>query len=155
MSLIDLKILKDSIATESYEGLLYIPKIADNKILENKQLSSSVIARILMILGQFHVSKGDYKSALDILIKANDYGEKQPNFDQFEILPIIVMTALILNKKDTVTKYFQRAIDKNKNFSQNLEYCYKKAKELKIKISSSEARIQKLELEIKNKQQRP
>lgn len=36
LSLVDLKILKDSIATESYEGLLYIPKIADNKILENK-----------------------------------------------------------------------------------------------------------------------
>ena len=35
LSLVDLKILKDSITTQSYEGLLYIPKISDNKILQN------------------------------------------------------------------------------------------------------------------------
>ncbi|PWA07294.1 ABC transporter permease [Flavobacterium psychrotolerans] len=36
LSLIDVKILKDSIVNESYEGLLYIPKVADTKILESK-----------------------------------------------------------------------------------------------------------------------
>ena len=35
-STIDLKTLKDSIATEYYEGLLYIPKSGDSKVLENK-----------------------------------------------------------------------------------------------------------------------
>lgn len=36
LSLIDLKIIKDSLINESYEGLIYIPKIADYKTLENK-----------------------------------------------------------------------------------------------------------------------
>ena len=33
---VDLKILKDSIVKESYEGLLFIPKVTDYKLLENK-----------------------------------------------------------------------------------------------------------------------
>jgi ABC-2 type transport system permease protein len=36
LSVINLKIIKDSLINESYEGLIYIPKIDDNKILENK-----------------------------------------------------------------------------------------------------------------------
>ncbi|WP_268849250.1 ABC transporter permease [Flavobacterium aestivum] len=36
LSAIDLKFLKDSIANEDYEGLLYIPKTKTNKDLENK-----------------------------------------------------------------------------------------------------------------------
>ena len=35
-SAIDLKILKDSILKESYEGLLYIPKSTENQVLETK-----------------------------------------------------------------------------------------------------------------------
>lgn len=35
-SKVDLKILKDSIVNESYEGLIYVPKITDNSILANK-----------------------------------------------------------------------------------------------------------------------
>ena len=36
LSPIDLKIIKDSLINESYEGLIYIPKIEDYKTLENK-----------------------------------------------------------------------------------------------------------------------
>jgi len=36
LSPIDLKIIKDSLINESYEGLIYIPKIANFKTLENK-----------------------------------------------------------------------------------------------------------------------
>lgn len=36
LSTVDLKILKDSLISESYEGLIFIPKIQDNKILQNK-----------------------------------------------------------------------------------------------------------------------
>lgn len=36
LSPIDLKIIKDSLIKESYEGLIYIPKISDYKTLENK-----------------------------------------------------------------------------------------------------------------------
>ncbi|MBX9808249.1 MAG: ABC transporter permease [Flavobacteriaceae bacterium] len=36
LSSIDVKSLKDSITNESYEGLLYIPKVANDKDLENK-----------------------------------------------------------------------------------------------------------------------
>ena len=36
LSPIDLKKIKDSLINESYEGLIYIPKIADYKTLENK-----------------------------------------------------------------------------------------------------------------------
>ena len=36
LSLIDVQFLKDSITNESYEGLLYIPKVANDKDLENK-----------------------------------------------------------------------------------------------------------------------
>ena len=36
LSPIDLKIIKDSLINESYEGLIYIPKIANYKTLENK-----------------------------------------------------------------------------------------------------------------------
>ncbi len=36
LSVIDVQFLKDSITNESYEGLLYIPKVTDQKELENK-----------------------------------------------------------------------------------------------------------------------
>lgn len=36
LSMLDIKFIKDSITNESYEGLLYIPKVKDNKDLENK-----------------------------------------------------------------------------------------------------------------------
>lgn len=36
LSPIDIKIIKDSLINESYEGLIYIPKILDYKALENK-----------------------------------------------------------------------------------------------------------------------
>ena len=36
LSTVDLKILKDSLVSEYYEGLIFIPKITDNKVLENK-----------------------------------------------------------------------------------------------------------------------
>lgn len=36
LSLVDLKFLKDSILSESYEGLLYIPKVVSNEDLESK-----------------------------------------------------------------------------------------------------------------------
>lgn len=36
LSLIDIKFLKDSITNESYEGLIYIPKVSNDKDLENK-----------------------------------------------------------------------------------------------------------------------
>ncbi|HLF51711.1 ABC transporter permease, partial [Flavobacterium sp.] len=36
LSAIDVKIIKDSLINESYEGLIYIPKAADGKVLENK-----------------------------------------------------------------------------------------------------------------------
>ena len=36
LSEIDVKIIKDSLLNESYEGLIFIPKIGDNKVLENK-----------------------------------------------------------------------------------------------------------------------
>jgi ABC-2 type transport system permease protein len=36
LSQVDLKILKDSVLNESYEGLLYIPKITQNDSLQNK-----------------------------------------------------------------------------------------------------------------------
>lgn len=36
LSLIDIKFLKDSITNESYEGLIYIPKVSNEKDLENK-----------------------------------------------------------------------------------------------------------------------
>ena len=36
LTLIDFKVLKDSIFNDSYEGLLYIPKISSSKALENK-----------------------------------------------------------------------------------------------------------------------
>lgn len=36
LSMVDMKFLKDSITFESYEGVLYIPKVSNNKDLENK-----------------------------------------------------------------------------------------------------------------------
>ena len=36
MSSVDMKVLKDSLVSESFEGLLYIPKVDDYKTLENK-----------------------------------------------------------------------------------------------------------------------
>ena len=36
LTLIDFKVLKDSIFNDSYEGLLYIPKTSNSKALENK-----------------------------------------------------------------------------------------------------------------------
>ena len=36
LSSVAIKVLKDSLISEFYEGLIYIPKITDNKVLENK-----------------------------------------------------------------------------------------------------------------------
>ena len=36
MATVDMKILKDSLVNESFEGILFIPKVEDNKSLENK-----------------------------------------------------------------------------------------------------------------------
>ena len=36
LSAVDIKVIKDSLVQESYEGLIYIPKVADEKTLENK-----------------------------------------------------------------------------------------------------------------------
>ena len=50
LSMIDLKYIKDSITNESYEGLLYIPKVKDNNDLENKiQFISNNSPSILFI----------------------------------------------------------------------------------------------------------
>jgi ABC-2 type transport system permease protein len=50
LSSIDLNYIKDSITNESYEGLLYIPKVTDNKDLENKiQFISNDSPSILFI----------------------------------------------------------------------------------------------------------
>lgn len=36
LSHVDMNVLKDSVISESFEGLIFIPKVADNKALENK-----------------------------------------------------------------------------------------------------------------------
>ncbi|HWS59368.1 MAG TPA: ABC transporter permease, partial [Flavobacterium sp.] len=36
LSAIDIKIIRDSLVQETYEGLIFIPKSQDNKVLENK-----------------------------------------------------------------------------------------------------------------------
>lgn len=74
LSLVDTKILKDSIVSESYEGLLLIPKAADNKSLEkgiqyisNDSPSVSFIEDLEEIINQ-KLTKDNYiKSGLDTL----------------------------------------------------------------------------------------
>ncbi|MDI1256319.1 MAG: ABC transporter permease [Flavobacterium sp.] len=73
-SSVDLKILKDSIVKESYEGLLEIPKVADNKSLQksiqyisNDSPSLDFIDKIEKVIAE-KLTKDNYqKSGLDSL----------------------------------------------------------------------------------------
>jgi ABC-2 type transport system permease protein len=74
LSLVDTKILKDSIVSESYEGLLVIPKTADNKSLEkgiqyisNDSPSVSFIGDLEEIINQKLTQANFIKSGLDTL----------------------------------------------------------------------------------------
>lgn len=74
LSLVDTKILKDSIVSESYEGLLVIPKTADNKSLEkgiqyisNDSPSVSFIGDLEEIIKQKLTQENFIKSGLDTL----------------------------------------------------------------------------------------
>lgn len=74
LSQVDTKILKDSIVSESYEGLLIIPKTADNKSLEkgiqyisNDSPSVSFIEDMEEIINQKLTQDNFIKSGLDTL----------------------------------------------------------------------------------------
>lgn len=74
LSMIDVKFLKDSITNESYEGLLYIPKVTNDKDLENKiqfisneSPSISFIENIQDIVAQKLTKNNFEKSNLDTL----------------------------------------------------------------------------------------
>ena len=73
-SKVDLKILKDSIISESYDGLLYIPKAADNATLQksiqyisNEDPSMGFIGDLEEVIGK-NITKDNYqKAGLDSL----------------------------------------------------------------------------------------
>jgi len=73
-SKVDLKILKDSIVSESYDGLLYIPKAADNATLQksiqyisNEDPSMGFIGDLEEVIGK-NITKDNYqKAGLDSL----------------------------------------------------------------------------------------
>jgi ABC-2 type transport system permease protein len=74
LTLVDTKILKDSIVSESYEGLLVIPKTTDNKSLEkgiqyisNDSPSVSFIEDVEDIISQKLTQDNFVKSGLDTL----------------------------------------------------------------------------------------
>ncbi|MFN3968736.1 ABC transporter permease [Flavobacterium sp.] len=74
LTLVDTKILKDSIVSESYEGLLVIPKTTDNKSLEkgiqyisNDSPSVSFIEDVEEIISQKLTQENFIKSGLDTL----------------------------------------------------------------------------------------
>lgn len=74
LTLVDTKILKDSIVSESYEGLLVIPKTTDNKSLEkgiqyisNDSPSVSFIEDVEEIISQKLTQDNFIKSGLDTL----------------------------------------------------------------------------------------
>ncbi len=77
-SSVDMKILRDSIIRESYEGLLYIPKIDDNKILatkiqyiSNDSPSLSFIDDLQDVISQKMTKANYHKSGLDTLAIKN------------------------------------------------------------------------------------
>jgi len=78
LSNVDTKILKDSIVSESYEGLLLIPKVADNKALENQiqyisndSPSVSFIEDVEDIISHKLTQENYIKSGLDTLAIKN------------------------------------------------------------------------------------
>ncbi|WP_281337239.1 ABC transporter permease [Flavobacterium eburneipallidum] len=78
LSLIDVQFLKDSITKESYEGLLYIPKVANDKELENKiqfisneSPSVSFVENIQDIIAQKLTKDNLEKAKLDTLAIQN------------------------------------------------------------------------------------
>lgn len=75
---VDLKTLKDSIVSEHYEGLLYIPKIEDNKVLSskiqyisNESPSMSFIEDLEDIIAQKLTTSNFQKAGLDTLAIKN------------------------------------------------------------------------------------
>jgi ABC-2 type transport system permease protein len=81
-SSVDMKILKDSIVSESYEGLLYIPKIDDNRVLASKiqyisndSPSLSFIDDLQDIIGKKMTQTNYQKSGLDTLAIKNAEAE--------------------------------------------------------------------------------
>ena len=75
---VDLKTLKDSIVSERYEGLLYIPKIEDNKALSskiqyisNESPSMSFIEDLEDIIAQKITTSNFQKAGLDTLAIKN------------------------------------------------------------------------------------
>ena len=75
---VDLKTLKDSIVSERYEGLLYIPKIEDNKALSskiqyisNESPSMSFIEDVEEIIAQKLTTSNFQKAGLDTLAIKN------------------------------------------------------------------------------------
>jgi len=78
LSTIDVQFLKDSITNESYEGLLYIPKLTQQKDLENKiqyisneSPSISFIENLQDIVAKKLTSNNFEKAKLDILAIQN------------------------------------------------------------------------------------
>jgi ABC-2 type transport system permease protein len=78
LSQVDLKVLKDSIVIESYEGLLIIPKVEDNAQLEkkiqfvsNESPSVSFIDDIEEVIAKKITSKNFQKAGLDTLAIKN------------------------------------------------------------------------------------
>lgn len=86
LTAIDLKTLKDSIVSERYEGLLYIPKIEDNKALSskiqyisNESPSMSFIEDLEDIIAQKLTTSNFQKAGLDTLAIKNAEAEVSIN----------------------------------------------------------------------------
>ena len=78
LSSIDVKFLKDSITNESYEGLLYIPKVSNTKDLENKiqyisndSPSISFIEKVQNVIAKKLTKENFEKANLDTLAIKN------------------------------------------------------------------------------------
>lgn len=78
LSMIDIQFLKDSITNESYEGLLYIPKVNDDKELEskiqfisNESPSMSFIEKIQNVVAKKLTKDNFEKAKLDTLAIQN------------------------------------------------------------------------------------
>lgn len=78
LTLIDINFLKDSITKENYEGLIYIPKVSNNKDLENKiqfisneSPSLSFIENVQDIIGRKLTKENFNKAHLDTLAIKN------------------------------------------------------------------------------------
>lgn len=83
---VDLKTLKDSITSERYEGLIYIPKIEDNKVLASKiqyisndSPSMSFIEDIEDVIAQKLTTSNLQKAGLDTLAIRNAEAEVSIN----------------------------------------------------------------------------